>query len=106
MKGIRANGCVDGTQFHNLFERTFNPDSYSVCYEVDSSYFHASDDWRFSLPEPLLTLGELIVNPSSCVHPSSSSVHIFQISFCMRPLVQSKSNFLWSIPKKEERKFV
>ena len=62
----------------------------------------------FSSPEPLGSKGELIVYPSSR-RPSSSvgpSVHHFQRSSPLKPLDQSKPNFMWSLLGKGERKFI
>ena len=63
-----------------------------------------------SSPEPLGSQGELIVYPSSR-RPSSSvvrrpSVHHFQRSSPLKPLDQSKPNFMWSLLGKGERKFI
>ena len=52
--------------------------------------------------------GELIVYPCSGVRPSSSGVRRpqFQRSSPLKPLGQSKPNFMWSILRKGERKFI
>ena len=59
--------------------------------------------------------GELIVYPGSGVRPSSSVVvrrpsvvrrPQFQRSSPLKPLSQSKPNFMWSILRKGERKFI
>ena len=66
----------------------------------------------FSSPEPLGSQGELIVYPlsrrPSVVRPSSvrPSVHHFQRSSPLKPLGQSKPNFMWSLLGKGEPKFV
>ena len=57
----------------------------------------------FSSPEPLGSQGELIVYPSS---RRPSVVHHFQISSSLKPLGQSKPNFMWSLLGKGERKFI
>ena len=65
----------------------------------------------FSSPEPLGSQGELLVYPLSR-RPSvvrrcpSSSVHHFQRSSPLKPLGQSKPNFMWSLLGKGERKSV
>ena len=55
----------------------------------------------FSSPEPLGSQGELIVYPSSrrpsVRRPSASVVHHFQRSSPLKPLGQSKPNFMWSL---------
>ena len=58
----------------------------------------------FSSPEPLGSQGELIVYPSRRRRPSS--LHHFQRSSFLKPLGQSKPNFMWSLLGKGERKFV
>ena len=60
-----------------------------------------------SSPEPLGSQGELIVYPCSGVRPSSSVVRPqFQPSSPLKPLGQSKPNFMWSLFWKGEQKFV
>ena len=50
--------------------------------------------------------GELIVYPCSGVRPSSVRRPQFQRSSPLKPLGQSKPNFMWSILRKGERKFI
>ena len=56
-----------------------------------------------SSPESLGSQGELIVYQSS---RRSSVVHHFQRSSSLKPLGQSKPNFMWSLLGKGERKFI
>ena len=67
------------------------------------------DDVLFSSPEPLGSQGELIVYPWSGVRRRPSSVVVrshFQTSSPLKPLDQSKPNFMWSLLGKGERKFI
>ena len=50
-----------------------------------------------SSPEPLGSQGELIVYPCSGVRTSSSVRPQFQTSSPLKPLGQSKPNFMWSL---------
>ena len=52
--------------------------------------------------------GELIVYPYSGVRPSSSVIRRPQLqrSSPLKPLGKSKPNFMWSILRKGERKFI
>ena len=54
----------------------------------------------------LKAIGELIVYPCSGVHRSSVCHPQFQRSSPLKPLGQTKPNFMWSILRKGERKFV
>ena len=58
-----------------------------------------------SSPEPSGSQGELIVYPCSGVRPSVVRSQ-FQTSSPLKPLGQSKPNFMWSLLGKGERKFV
>ena len=62
----------------------------------------------FSSPEPSGSQGELIVYPwSGSCHTSSVIVcSHFQTSSPLKPLDQSKPNFMWSLLGKGERKFI
>ena len=62
----------------------------------------------FSSPEPSGSQGELIVYPWSGVRRPLSvlSVHTFQTSSPLKPLDQSKPNFMWSLLGKGEQKFI
>ena len=72
------------------------------------------DSGLFSSPEPSGSQGELIVYPWSGVRRTSSSAVVvrpsvrshFQTSSPLKPLDQSKSNFMWSLLGKRERKFI
>ena len=55
-----------------------------------------------SSPEPLGSQSELIVYPLSRCRPLS----VFQRSSPLKPLGQSKPNFIWSLLGKGERKFI
>ena len=76
----------------------------------NTPFFHVLQ-WLFffSSPEPLGSQGKLIVNPSSrrpSVRRTSSVVHYFQRSSSLKPLDQSKPNFIWSLLGKGERKLI
>ena len=65
----------------------------------------------FSSPEQLGSQGELIVYPCSVVIVVVVVVvvvvvHTFQSSSSLKPLGQSNSNFMWSILRKGEQKFI
>ena len=68
--------------------------------------------WGFFLAHLSRRLtGELIVYPCSGVRPSSVRPSVvrrsqFQRSSPLKPLGQSKPNFMWSILRKGERKFI
>ena len=59
-----------------------------------------------SSPELLGSQGELIVYPCSGVRPSYVVRPQFQTSSPLKPLGQSKPNFMWSLLGKGERKFI
>ena len=60
----------------------------------------------FSSPEPSGSQGELIVYPWSGVRRPSVVRSHFQTSSPLKPLDQSKPNFMWSLLGMEERKFI
>ena len=62
-----------------------------------------------SLPEPLGSQGELIVYPCSgvrCDRHCRRRRQQFQTSSHLKPLGQSKPNFMWSLLGKGEPKFI
>ena len=59
-----------------------------------------------SSPEPSGSQGELIVYPCSVVRTSSVVRPQFQTSSPLKPIGQSKPNFMWSLLGKGEGKFV
>ena len=75
----------------------FRFSSMGVLKEMTSLHFLAHLSRRLT--------GELIVYPCSGVRPSSV-VHRFQRSSPLKPLGQSKPNFIWSILRKGEQKFI
>ena len=60
----------------------------------------------FSSPEPLGSQGELIVYPCSGVRCRRGRGQQFQTTSPLKPLGQSKPNFMWSLLGKGEPKFV
>ena len=70
----------------------------SWSYELSSAHFLAHLSRRLT--------GELIVYPCSVVRPSVVRHPQFQRSSPLKPLGQSKSNLMWSILRKGERKFI
>ena len=72
---------------------------------LKSQYIALVCSYIVSSPEPLGSQGELIVYPCSGVRPSSVRPQ-FQTSSPLKPLGQSKPNFMWSLLGKGERKFI
>ena len=100
---IEAQHCVPLRMNPNFSDAAFHIRSISDVLSIS-----AADVNSFSSPEPLDSQGELIVYPSSR-RPSASvgpSVHHFQRSSPLKQLGQSKPNFMWSLLKKGERKFI
>ena len=80
------------------------------CCEHSSAYIFDWIFFIFSSPEPLGSQGELIEYPwirRPSVRPSASVVRPhFQTSSPLKPLGQSKPNFIWCLLGKGERKIV
>ena len=71
---------------------------------------HIIDHLKQKMLHPLLLLAHLsrrLIGELRYTHaPASVVVHHFQMSFPLKPLCQSKPNFMWSLLGKRERKFI
>ena len=79
---------------------------FNGCKNGNYGNFYMKNCDIFSSSEPLGSQGELIVYPCSGVRPSSVVHSQFQTSSPLKPLGQSKPNFMWSLLGKGEQKFV
>ena len=111
--GLVCSLTIDtGGQLRQLkvgFYLNLDTEEFEFLYAGD--LYKLKIDGRFLAHLSRRLTGELIVYPCSGVRPSSSvrpSIRRpkFQRSSPLKPLGQSKPNFMWSILSKEERKFI
>ena len=87
--------------FLQILDDTKEKNASNICF-VDKNENDKENPIIISSPELLGSQSELIVYPSSRCRLLS----VFQRSSPLKPLGQSKPNFIWSLLGKGERKFI
>ena len=102
-----SDRCPLGYLFFLLPE---NPANLLIRLKSGRFFFGQSESrFFFCSPELLGSQGDLIVCPSSrhlSIRRRRPSVHQFQRSFPLKPLGQSKTNYMWGFLGKGEAKFI
>ena len=87
--------------FLQILDDTKEKNASNICF-FDKNENDKENPIIISSPELLGSQSKLIVYPSSRCRPLS----VFQRSSPLKPLGQSKPNFIWSLLGKGERKFI